>query len=61
MLRDYALELDFLLQWQPTGNLTPFLDYVMSKEGRDDAPIDIAIATCEHLMVLHQSVRPALN
>ena len=54
---DYVVELHRLLQ-HTTGNLMPFLEYVMSEEDRDDALIHIVIAKCEHLLVLHQSARP---
>jgi len=41
---DYAVELNNLLQGHPTGNLTKYFQYVMSREGRDDAPVHIATA-----------------
>ena len=44
---DYAVELNNFLQGHPTGNLTPFFQYVMAREGRDDAPIHLATAMCE--------------
>jgi len=46
--RDYAVELNNFLQAHPTGNLSKFFQYVMAKEGRDDAPTHIATANCEY-------------
>lgn len=54
----YALKLSLFLKRHETGNLTPFLHFVMSKGIRDDAPVHIATVKCEHPMALHQSARP---
>jgi hypothetical protein len=45
---NYAVVLNNLLQGHETGNLTPYFQYVMTREGRDDAPTHIATAKCEH-------------
>ena len=46
--RDYVVVLNNFFQGHPTGNLAPYFQYVMTREGRDDAPIYIATARCEH-------------
>src|SRR6267142_92455 len=45
---DYTIILNNFLQAHPTKNLTPHFQYVMTREGRDDAPTHIATAKCEH-------------
>jgi len=39
--RGYAVELNNVLTGHPSGNLTRFFYYMMSREGRDDAPIHV--------------------
>ena len=46
--RDYAVELNNFFQGHPTGNLTKYFRYEMTREGRDDAPTHIATAKCEY-------------
>jgi hypothetical protein len=57
--RDYAVELNNFLQGHPTGNLTKHFQYVMTREGRDDAPTHIATAKCEHYR--HESKSEAVE
>jgi hypothetical protein len=47
--RNYDVELNDFLRGHPAGDLTPFLQYVISYEDRGDAPIliVIVIAKCE--------------
>lgn len=47
--RNYVVVLNNFLQGHPTGNLTPFLQYVMSQEGRGDTLIHTAIAKFRHV------------
>jgi len=42
--RDYAVELNSFLQEHPTGNLTSFFHYTMTREGSDDEAIHVARA-----------------
>lgn len=56
--RGYAVELNNVLTGHPSGNLTRFFYYMMPREGRDDAPIHVAVITkCENLLVPRRSAR----
>ncbi len=49
--------LNNLLQGHPTGNLTPYFEYVMTREGPDDNVTHFATAKCEY-PAIEQNVRP---
>ncbi|KAH9960446.1 hypothetical protein BC827DRAFT_1376708 [Russula dissimulans] len=40
--RDYAVELNNFLQGHPTGDLTPFFHYALTKDGPNDSVIHAA-------------------